>query len=194
MQYKCFLCASCFFSFFLKKKILLYDDIFTMRQKSSSRWGKKINLTHLLKVSWVSTGPRPCSTRLLMPHSALRGLRTDKYLSMCEWRKRDDSQPVSWVWSPGIKWGPAQWHWVTQQWHEDTHTRTHTHIQYFLSLSPYFHLPPSLSAYLSLTRTHTLIALSANSCQWHHPLGTVVSFLCTQWSGSSPALPSPAST
>lgn len=77
-------------------------------RRAAAGEGKKINLTHLLKVSRVSTGPRPCSTRLLMPHSALRGLCTDKYLSMCEWRKRDDSQPVSWVWSPGIKWGPAQ--------------------------------------------------------------------------------------
>lgn len=66
------------------------------------------HLTLLLKVPDVATGPCPCGTRLLMPRSALRGLRTDKYLSMCEWRKRDDSQPVSCVWSRGIKQGPAQ--------------------------------------------------------------------------------------
>lgn len=98
------------------------------------------------------------------------GLHTDKYLSMCEWRKRDDSQPVSCVWSRGIKrGGPAQWHRVTQ-----AKAWTHTHIlSLSLSLSVYSHQPPSPPLRVSQ------IALSANSCQRHHPLGTVASFVHT---------------
>lgn len=136
-------------------------------EKSEDQWGN--HLTHLLKVSEVSTGPCPCSTRLLMPRGALRGLRTDKYLSMCEWRKRDDSQPVSCVWGPGIKQGPAQWHRVTQ-----AMTSTHTHIL------PFWARLPSLNLLcVSHTHTHMHAALSANSCQRHHPLGRVVSLVHT---------------
>ena len=102
-----------------------------------------------------------------MPHSALRGLCTNKYLSMCVWRKRDDCQPVSCVWSPGIKHRPAQWHPLTQAM---TSTHTHTNI---LSLCTALLSPNQHCVSLSLT------ALSANSCQWHHPLGTVVSFMHT---------------
>lgn len=134
LQIKCNLCV------YSKGVVGCY--IYCATEKSSDQWGN--NLTHLLKVSEVSTGPCPCSTRLLMPHSALRALCTDKYLSMCEWRKRDDSQPVSCVWSRGIKQGPAQWHRVTQ-----AMTWTHTHI-----LSP-SELPSASLAPLCVSHTHT---------------------------------------
>lgn len=106
-------------------------------------------MTHLLKVSEVSTGPCPCSTRLLMPCSALRGLYMDKYLSICEWRKRDDSQPVSYVWRPGIKQtGTCS---VTPG-NPDNDINTYTYT-FFLHPSAPPHPPHCISH--SLTHTHT---------------------------------------
>ena len=122
--------------------------IYCAMEKRADQWGK--NLTHFLKVSEVSTGPCPCSTRLLMPHSTLRGLRTDKYLSMCERRKRDDSQPVSCVWSRGIKQGPAHWHRVTQ-----AMTWTHTHILSLPVLPSASLTPLCVSRTCTHTCTHT---------------------------------------
>lgn len=108
-----------------------------------------------------------------MPCSALRGLYMDKYLSICEWRKRDDSQPVSYVWRPGIKQtGTCS---VTPG-NPDNDINTYTYT-FFLHPSAPPHPPHCISH--SLTHTHTHAALSANFCQRHHPLGSAVSFVHT---------------
>lgn len=99
----------------------------------------------------ISPGTRPCSVRPLMPRSALRGIRTVRCLSMCEWQKPDDSQAVSCV--------SALWHQPrdllsgtgqVQQWH----TRTHRQ-----SPRPYLLSVASPSRYSGECCAHTHLAV-----------------------------------
>ena len=107
--------------------VLLFEGAEWCREQQPVRGGQKnnISLTHPLKVSQVSTGPRPCSTRLLMPHGALRAARRwifeyvwvakARWLSACQLALESWHQVETCSVTPG---GSA----MTR-----THTHTHTH-------------------------------------------------------------------